>query len=160
MARPLSAACAIGADYAMSQTREMGSRTATYLQDQPLLLGALGIALGAGLGLLLPASRYEREVVADMRRGLLDQADEAVRDVQFRAARVAESVINTAQATTQREGLSGVTPHGLAAAAREQVADTAGRFRDVVEESAAAGREAVARELRTEPQHDARRVAG
>ena len=149
-----------GADYAVAQTRDMGSRTATYLQDQPLLLGALGIALGAGLGLLLPASRYEREVVADMRRGLLDQADEAVRDVQFRAARVAESVINTAQATTEREGLTGVTPQGLAAAAREKVTDTAGRFRDVVEESAAAGREAVARELKAEPRHDARRVAG
>lgn len=148
------------ADYAMAQTRDMGSRTANYLQDQPLLLGALGIALGAGLGLLLPASRYEREVVADMRRGLLDQADEAVRDVQFRAARVAESVINTAQETTQREGLTGVSPHGLAAAARERVADTAGRVRDVVEETAAAGREAVAREFETEPRHDARRVAG
>ena len=40
-------------------------------------------------------------------------------------------------------------PQGLAASARELVADTASRVRGAVEETAAAGREAVERELST-----------
>lgn len=136
-----------GADYAVTQTREIGSRTATYLQEQPLLLGALGIALGAGLGMLLPSSRYEREIVRDVRRGLRDQAEETVRDAQFRVARVAETVIETAKEATRREGFTGDKPEELASSAREQVADTASRARGVVEETVAAGRDALQREM-------------
>lgn len=135
------------ADHAAARTRQLGSRTANYLQEQPLLLGALGVALGAGLGLLLPTSRYEREVIRDVRRGLRDEAEEAVHEVKFRAARVAETVLDTARDASRREGLTEMSPSGLAASAREQVADTAGRVRGVVEETAAAGREALRREL-------------
>ncbi len=136
-----------GADYAVTQTRELGSRTASYLQEQPLLLGALGVALGAGLGMLLPSSRYEREIVRDVRRGLRDQAEETVRDAQFRVARVAETVIETAKDATRREGFTGVRPEEMASSAREQVADTASRARGVVEETVAAGRDALQREM-------------
>ncbi len=136
-----------GADHALTQTRELGSRTATYLQQQPLLLGALGVALGAGLGMLLPSSRYEREIVRDVRRGLRDQAEETVRDAQFRVARVAETVIETAKDATRREGFTGVRPEEMASSAREQVADTASRARGVVEETVAAGRDALQREM-------------
>ena len=97
-----------GADQAVTQTRELGSRTASYLQEQPLLLGALGVALGAGLGMLLPSSRYERDIVRDVRRGLRDQAEETVRDAQFRAARVARSETPPAgYGTTIRTGPDG-----------------------------------------------------
>jgi len=137
-----------GADYAVSQARDIGSRTAGYVQDQPLLLGALGLAVGAALGILLPASRYERQMIGNVRHELRGSAGEMVRDVQHRAARVAEAVLDTAQEAAKREGFDQVTsPGGLAAAARERVADAAGRARHVVEESAAAGREALKREL-------------
>ena len=39
------------------QASSLGSRTTSYLQEQPLLLGALGVVAGAALGLLLPSSR-------------------------------------------------------------------------------------------------------
>ena len=45
---------------AMGQMRDMGGRTVDYVQEQPLLLGALGITVGAVIGLLVPSSRYER----------------------------------------------------------------------------------------------------
>ena len=136
-----------GADDAMHRAQDLGSRATAYLQEQPLLLGAIGVTLGAALGMLLPSSRYEREMLGEVREGLRDTAAEAVRDVRDRAVRVAESVVDTAQEATRREGLADLAPAGLAASAREQVADTAGRFRGVVEKSAAAGRQALEREL-------------
>ena len=62
-------------------------------------------------------------------------------------ARVAESVLDTAQEATRREGFVDTEGRDLAAVARDKVADVAGRARHVVEETAAAGREAVRREL-------------
>ena len=53
----------------------------------------------------------------------------------------------TAQDASRREGLIGADGPKLASATRERVADVAGRARNVVEETAAAGREAVKREL-------------
>ena len=68
-----------GADDAVHQAQDLGSRTATYLQEQPLLLGALGVTVGAVLGMLLPSSRYEREMLGGVREGLRDTAFDAVR---------------------------------------------------------------------------------
>ena len=137
------------AEYAITQTREATARSVSYVQDQPLLLGALGVALGAGLGMLVPTSRHERDMLGQAGAGLREQAKGAVRELQAGASRVAEAAMGTAQDVAQREGLHDLHPQGLAASARELVADTAGRMRGAVEETAAAGREAVERELST-----------
>ena len=102
---------------AAGQVRHLSSRTIGHVQEQPLLLGALGITVGAAMGMLLPSSRYERRMAASLREGFAD--------------------------------LEG---GDLASAARERVAEVAGRARHIVEETAAAGREAVRRELVGEPE--------
>jgi gas vesicle protein len=126
---------------------DQGSRTVDYVQEQPLLLGALGIAVGAAVGLLIPPSRYERELAGSVRRNVGEAARDAVHEAGRRASRVADSVLDTAQEATRREGFATGDAKGLASAAREQVADAASRARHVVEETAAAGREALQREL-------------
>lgn len=131
------------AGYAAWRARDMGSRTADYLKEQPLLMGILGVAVGAVLGMLVPPTRYEREVAEDLRRRLADQARGAAGELTERAKRVAEAVLDTAHESARREGLTGMSPSGVAAGAREQVADAAGRVRTVVEESVHAGREAL-----------------
>jgi hypothetical protein len=135
-----------GVDYATWRAREMGGRTAEYLKEQPLLMGVLGVAVGAVLGMLVPPTRHERELAGDLRRGLGEQARAAATDVSQRVSRVAESVLDTAHDAAQREGLTGMSPSRVAADAREQIADAAGRVRTVVEESATAGQEALKRE--------------
>ena len=160
-----------GADDAMHRAQDLSARATAYLQEQPLLLGAIGVTLGAALGMLLPSSRYEREMLGEVRQGLRDTAAEAVRDVRDRAVSVAESVVDTAKEAAQRAGIA--DPADRVASAGEQVADKAGRVRGAVEKSAAAGRQAVERELasddRIEPsngtdprpaQHDRSRFAG
>ena len=132
---------------AMGQVRHAGGRGIDYLQEQPMLLGALGITVGAVIGMLLPASRYERRMAVSVREQLGDTARDVAGEAGRRALRVAETVLDTAHETTRREGFGDVSGRGLAAEAHERVADVAGRARHVVEESAAAGREALRREL-------------
>ena len=132
---------------AVGQVRDMGSRTVDYVQDQPLLLGALGITVGAVIGMLVPSTRYERRVVGSLRDSLGDTAREVAGEARQRVVRVAETVLETAQEASRREGLVGADGPKLASATRDRVADVAGRARNVVEETAAAGREAVKREL-------------
>ena len=98
-----------GAEYAITQTREVTARSVSYVQDQPLLLGALGIALGAGLGMLVPTSRHEREMLREASAGLREQAKGAVRELQAGASRVAQAAVGTAQDAAQREGLHDCT---------------------------------------------------
>jgi ElaB/YqjD/DUF883 family membrane-anchored ribosome-binding protein len=143
-----------GAEYALMQTREATARSVSYVQDQPLLLGVLGIALGAGLGMLVPTSRHERAMLSQAGSGLREQAKGAMHELQAGASRVMEAAVGTAQDAAQREGLHDMHPQGLAASARELVADTAGKVRGAVEETAAAGREAVERELSTKMADD------
>ena len=160
-----------GADEAVHRAQDLGARATSYLQEQPLLLGAIGITLGAALGMLLPSSRYERKMLGEVREGLRDTAAETVRDMRDRAVRVAETVVDTAKEAMQRAGAA--DPADRVASAGEQVADKAGRVRGAVEKSAAAGRQAVERELAsddhiepsngTDPrpaQHDRSRFAG
>jgi hypothetical protein len=136
-----------GAGYAAWRARDAGARTTDYLTERPLLLGALGVTLGAVVGMLLPSTRYERQMFGNVREGLKDTAREAVGELGQRAARVAETVLDTAHDSARREGLTDVSGPGLASAARERVADAAGRVRHVVEETATAGREALEREV-------------
>jgi len=132
-----------GADYASDKARD----AADYLKDQPLLMGVLGVTVGAVLGMLVPPTRYERELAGDLRRSLGEQARGVASEITQKAARVAEDVLDTAGEAARREGLTNVSPGGVAQQAREGAADAVGRVRAVVEETAAAGRESLEREL-------------
>lgn len=113
-----------GAEYAIARARDLSTRTVSYLHDRPLLLGALGVALGAGLGMLLPSSRYEQRMLSKVGGGLRDQAHEAIHDVRLRAAHVVEAVTDTVREAAQREGVNDINPEGQAPPAREVIADS------------------------------------
>jgi len=49
----------------------------SYLNENPLALGAVALGLGAVLGLAIPASRYEGELLGETRNELLDKAQNA-----------------------------------------------------------------------------------
>ena len=131
--------------HAASNMRDAGSRTVDYVQDRPLLLGALGVTVGAVIGLMMPASRYERRMAGSLRQSLGDTARETAGDLRERAMHVADSVLDAAHEAARREGLS-PPEGGVAAAARDKVTDVAGRARRVVEDTASAGREALEQE--------------
>jgi len=117
------------------------------VQDQPMLLGAAGVAIGAILGLLIPPTRYERELVGDMGEDVRERLRGAASEAAGGLSRVAQTVVGTARDAAEREGLTDLSVGGVAAAARERVQDVASRARHVVEEATAAGRDAVQQEL-------------
>ena len=123
--------------------RDTGGRTVGFLQDQPLLLGALGISVGALLAALLPPTRTEDEFVGEWRDRMRDRAQRTGADALRGGAKVAGEMMAAASNVAEREGL---TPE-VAEAARAGLADTAKRARQVVEEAATAGRQAAEREL-------------
>jgi hypothetical protein len=52
-------------------------RYQTYLSQNPLALGAAALALGAAVGMAIPASTYESELLGETRDDLLDKAQNA-----------------------------------------------------------------------------------
>jgi hypothetical protein len=85
----------------------------SFIQENPIIAGALAIALGAALALLLPSTRRERrligeasdEVKASVREGLEETVDRA-KDVARSATEAAADVVRK-EATKVREAVEG-----------------------------------------------------
>jgi hypothetical protein len=67
------------------------------LQDNPLALGLVFFALGAIIGLLLPETQKENELMGEKRDQLLDRGREVVEDLRHRAGAVVETAQTAAQ---------------------------------------------------------------
>ena len=110
--------------------------------DQPLMFGALGLALGAALGAILPRTQAEDELMGEARDRLAAQASAAAGEAYGQAREVAGERIEQAKAAVgqtyvdakerlERDGLGGVgeTLSGAAQQARDAVRDTAEQVR-------------------------------
>jgi hypothetical protein len=95
------------------------------LEKQPLLLGALGLAIGAGIASVLPATETERELAGDKATALRDE-------VRKRATRLASDV--KAEAAAQ-----GFTP----AAAQGALEEVARRAKNVASKARDTARDKV-----------------
>jgi hypothetical protein len=58
------------------KVRQASGRVVQAIEGSPLLLGLAGLAAGAGLAMLLPASRPEREIAAQAREEMWETAEE------------------------------------------------------------------------------------
>ena len=75
---------------ASSRARDTGSWLSDMAHDNPVAAGALGLAAGALLGSLLPASRAERRAMGDTRDQLVDRASEMGSEQMERASEKAQ----------------------------------------------------------------------
>lgn len=77
------------------------NRVDTVKEEQPLLIGAFGLALGAGLGAMMAVSRRENELLGGIRDNLVGKAKETamsqVQSVKESAQRLAEMTKQEAQ---------------------------------------------------------------
>ena len=97
-------------DSATSATQWVGTMRgglADLLEQQPLWLGAIGVVVGAGMATAIPATDFEKRVVAE--------AGEAVKDKFAQAASQAKDVAN---AIAQEAEAQGLAPSGAARAVR------------------------------------------
>ena len=123
-------------DMAYHQTERVRSEFSHLLQEQPLVLGALGIALGAALGASLPMTRREDEVMGETRDELMQRAKEGGREQLHKAQRVAEAALNTAREEAEKEGLSRETGQEQLQRAEDKVRNVAEAAWDSAKEEA------------------------
>jgi hypothetical protein len=109
--------------YAASQMRTYrGSRTAEaddqrslaeLFRRQPLALGVLGVAIGAGLAAALPPTRTENELAGESSDELKAKARDIAKTQAGRVEDTAERVLHAAADEAEKQGLS---PKGLRSA--------------------------------------------
>jgi hypothetical protein len=97
---------------APTRAGRLPQRAGAMLHDNPLAVGALGAAIGALIGAILPMSRRERAWIAETQAELADQARELGRDAITRAGDVARHAGRAAVEVVERE--LGTTPRPAA----------------------------------------------
>lgn len=100
-------------DNARSRARQAQERLYTMIDEQPLVLGALAVAVGAIIGTAIPSTRYENRVLGSARDRTMTKAQrfgeqqyEQLRD-SLQTRESSGTASGTQQSTTPNESLSG-----------------------------------------------------
>jgi hypothetical protein len=84
------------------------------MREQPLALGAIGLAIGACMAAMAPRTRPEDELMGDARDRLMDKAKEVGQEKLEDAKQVANAAMGTATKEAEKRGMtpasSGTTP--------------------------------------------------
>jgi hypothetical protein len=75
-------------------------------RTQPLALGAIGLAIGAGIAASLPITRLEEEYLGETSEKVKEAAQEFAAEQTSRVGEVAEKVFNATAEEARRQGLS------------------------------------------------------
>ncbi|MCB8840076.1 DUF3618 domain-containing protein [Aurantimonas sp. VKM B-3413] len=98
-----------GMRHAGEDVYRMGRRTGRglidALQEEPLVFGAIAVAVGAAIGAALPSTRREDEWMGETRDRLRDEAFERGRDTLHRAEHVAERAYQAGSEEADAKGL-------------------------------------------------------
>jgi hypothetical protein len=89
-------------------------------REQPLVVAGLGIALGAALGALLPATEFENRTLGSSKDKLKDEAEDFALRQLDKADKVAEHAFKEARDAAEREGLTGEAVIGEAVESLER----------------------------------------
>ena len=107
------------------------SQLGELFEDQPLLLGAIGVAIGAGIAASLPATEVEADLFGETSDDLKNQAREFVSHANERVGAAARDAVSAATEEARRQGL---TPEGVMKAVGE-VGDKAKRIVSAAEDN-------------------------
>jgi ElaB/YqjD/DUF883 family membrane-anchored ribosome-binding protein len=92
------------------QARYQASRASGGFQrmvrENPLAMGAVGVGAGAAIGLAIPQSTQEHEVMGEARDTLVEKAQEKAQDAQQRVQRVADEAQSAAKEEAENQGLT------------------------------------------------------
>ena len=87
------------------------------LQENPLVIGAMALVAGLGLGLAVPETSYENNALGKTRDQLLDKATEAASDLTQKVTTVAHTAVHDAVEGAKTEAKNqGLTPQDEAPA--------------------------------------------
>ena len=90
-------------DDAQYQARQIGNRVSDVVDENPLILGALGLAVGAAIGLALPQTRKENELMGETRDHLLERAEQVAERAMESGERVMDRAASEAKRAVEKE---------------------------------------------------------
>lgn len=90
-------------DVAQERFYEARHQYDRFMQDSPIAVGAVALAMGVAVGLVLPSTRPERRVMGDARERVMGQAQEVFQDTAQKVQRVVDEVQSTVKDTVQEE---------------------------------------------------------
>lgn len=93
-------------EQARHQARRAGGGFQRMLQENPLTVGALAVGAGAAVGLAIPETSREHEVMGEARDNLVEKAQEKAQEAQQKVQRVAEEVQSAAREEADNQGLT------------------------------------------------------
>jgi hypothetical protein len=105
------------------------SNFTSLVERQPLLLGAIGLSIGAAVAASLRPSAAEVDLLGDASAGLQDHARKIATEVAQRAAVVADGLTTT---VAEEARVQGLTSDGL----RQRAADATRKIGSAIDESA------------------------
>ena len=94
------------ANRARYQARRAGGGMQRMLRENPLTTGALAVGLGAAVGLAIPETRKEHEVMGEARDNLVEKAQGKAQEAQEKVQRVAEEARSAAEEEAGNQGLT------------------------------------------------------
>lgn len=77
-----------------------------YMEENPLAVGAVALALGAAVGLSIPSTRVENRWMGEARENLLQKAEETAREAVGKVQQVAGQVTETVKEEAKNQGLT------------------------------------------------------
>ncbi|HEX6067012.1 MAG TPA: hypothetical protein VFZ04_22405, partial [Longimicrobiales bacterium] len=87
----------------------MGDRFESTLDENPVAIGVVALAVGMAAGLAIPETRREREMLGRYREDLVERVRDKVEDTRDRVQNVAERVVeegkDVAREAARDEGL-------------------------------------------------------
>lgn len=99
------------------QTERAKSQFGQMLEDRPLMVGIIALSVGAAVGMMLPNTPQENQIMGDVRNSFMEKAQETVQQTVEKVQRVTEEVGtnaksamedlgNTAKVEAQKQGLT------------------------------------------------------
>lgn len=93
-------------DQTRYQARRAGGGFQRILRENPLTVGTLAVGVGAAIGLAIPETGKEHEVMGAARDTVVDKAQEKVQETQQKVQNVAEEAQSAAQQEAENQNLT------------------------------------------------------
>jgi hypothetical protein len=94
-------------DMAQERFYDARSQYERVMDETPLAVGAVALAVGVAVGMALPGTPHEDRMLGPARDRLMDQAQEVAHDTAQKVQRVVDEVQTTAKEEAQKQGLMG-----------------------------------------------------
>jgi ElaB/YqjD/DUF883 family membrane-anchored ribosome-binding protein len=124
--------------------QQMAGSLISMIGDNPVILGAIGVAVGAVLGALIPQSEQEQAALSDVGRQAREGVSGLAQEAVDRGAAVARQVVDAGRESLAGQGLADKSPgHFVDEAIRGNLTGSVGEIaRDVLQ----AGESAIRKE--------------